>query len=176
MITELKWESTKVSWIKNKKIEVTLSDVFLVTVDQENLIHIKCGENFKEEQEYIYDVNGNMIFYFNLLQKEIEWNYAEKKHRINDLDFQQVIPFMSKNKIMILLKSQKILVYSLSNEKIFEVNSPYGYKIKYLSSIDNKMVAVCDGDDNHYDKFGRNRINFYINKITGELNQGNLSY
>ncbi|WP_226668917.1 hypothetical protein [Metabacillus litoralis] len=179
-INNLLWDSEKVSWkYLTSKIELKLSNINFVNVDQlENHIYIVCGECFAEDEIYYYTFNGERKLSYSKISGKIIWEHDGK---LVEIDCKNIVSakMQKDDKLLWVLtesssQREKLLVFALNGDLLYELTSPKDYKFVYLSSIDGEPTIVCEGANE--DKYGRNRWHFIINKTTGDLEKVSLAY
>lgn len=178
MIADLQWTEHQVNWqYDNKKIEINVEAVFFATIVKDgNLICIQSGKNYIEEKIYFYNYDGEFVLSYDLEEKIINWIYLNKKAICSVPGLNQAMYNKDTEHILILYDNKVVRTMASNGEVLCENNAPNGYICKYLSWIEGKPVVVCDGDENHQDKFGRFRVNFYINEKNMTSEKGNIAY
>ena len=90
----------------------------------------------------------------------------------------QVGYFSNKQLLLIMYGSNEREVVGLDIEGnfLYNIDSPIGYKMIYFQETSDNVLIVCDGDENHKDKYGRSRMNFELDILTGKLILKGLAY
>lgn len=178
MIEDLQWTGQQVNWqYNNKKIKISAEAVFLATiVKDQNLICVKSGKNYIEERIYFYNYDGDFVLSYDLGEKIIKWVYLNEKVMCTVPGLNQAMYNKETEHILILYDNKVVRIMALNGEVLYENNITNGYICKYLSRVEGRPVVVCDGDEKHQDKFGRYRVNFYINEQNMTLEKGNIAY
>ncbi|MDY0406299.1 hypothetical protein P5G51_013670 [Virgibacillus sp. 179-BFC.A HS] len=117
-----------------------------------------------------------MMFY-DLKLGLIRWNEKGRSQELTIKDLIQVGYFPRKRTILIMRNTSKreVIGLDLEGNFLYDVHPPKGYVMIYFQEFADYLSIVCDGDKNHEDKFGRNRINFKLDTIDGSLKKENLA-
>lgn len=177
MIENLLVNSNEVTWsFGNKIIKIELDNVFYASSDEENeYISIECGTNFIKDSVYFYDFNGELQFSYILSLGVLNWNTSNVEKSLEIKNLKDVGYFPQKQRVFVLA-GDCVQGYDLLGEFLYNIKSPNGYKMIYFGEYKDSLFVVCDGDKNHEDKFGRFRVNFIIDKDSGNLTKGELAY
>ncbi|EDN8189370.1 hypothetical protein GSY37_15325 [Listeria monocytogenes] len=172
----LTWNSNIVAWkVKGKSIQINLSNIISASINDEGVI-IKCGKDFVEKQSYLYTDDGELIFKYDINLKEIFWLVNQNKLSLSNVNFIQAL-YIPKDNLIALLESDTILLgFDLDGIKKFETTVDSGYKFAYITENKNQLVVVCEGYVEHFEPFGRNRINFNVDRITGRITRLGIAY
>ncbi|MBT2719732.1 MULTISPECIES: hypothetical protein [unclassified Bacillus (in: firmicutes)] len=180
MVDKLNWDQNEISWYFGHDIVKRINNIILASVKKDRkIIFIEAGTNFITEQVYYFLYNGDSFFMYDKISGIVEWNAngALTKKKVDNI--KQVSYYPDEQRILILKMNDygsSILGLDLMEDLVFEISEPKGYRMEYLSEINQAPVVVCEGDENHVDTFGRGRMNFFINLKTAQLKKGNLAY
>lgn len=156
------WDSTD--------IKIELPDIIHVEYNKdENMVLVYSGENFITQTIVYYSLEGKLLGQQNVSEETLEWNY-NGQHQIGFRHLYH-LRFNPKNqRIFSIFRSSnnldepsKLEIYNLEGEKIYEIESPAGFTMLYISEISKEKLRIaCEAlKENCFDKSGRR--NFYFN-------------
>lgn len=184
MIKGLTWSNNgQISWLFDEKyIEVFVKGLTDVYYDQHNkIIHVKVEEKFILLSEILFNSSGNIILEYNLAEKFLKWQYG-------CLTFQNLkqVLYISKLNVILVLDNNNIGIIDFVSGKAEKVIPSSGYKIDYIDiellkgmntlNSTEKIIVICDGNDNKMDVYSRSRRKFYLDIFTKKLVENGLYY
>jgi uncharacterized protein with WD repeat len=179
MIENLTNSGDKITWkFQGNTIELDIKDAFFASTDStEKYVYIEAGKDFQSDRSYYFEPNGQLHFFHDENQGKISWEFKGVKNNIYDIGEINVGYYPEKERIIILNISNALIKgYNLEGELLFSVPEPKGYKMQYSSILEERLLVVCDKEEGTVDQYGRFRVNFYIDSISGELEKGNIAY
>ncbi|UFT98803.1 hypothetical protein KO561_16640 [Radiobacillus kanasensis] len=180
MIDKLFYQSNQVSWsFLDKKVSVELDHIITASENTTNrYIIIDTGEKFISTRVYYYSFDGNLLMMYDLPKGLLEWSFNGHINKITTEELRDVGYFISNKTILIMSQLEKtnITALNLNGDYLYEISSLEGYEMKFFQELPEHVSIVCDGDTNHIDKFGRNRVNFKLDISTGKLSKGGIAY
>ncbi|WP_077320212.1 hypothetical protein [Virgibacillus proomii] len=179
MINNLVFNNKYVSWsFKNKEVKIEIEDIIIATENNiNNYVVISSGKNFITEKVFYHHFDGSLLMFYNLKTGLIQWEHNKNDIEITVDSLIQVGYYPYKKLILIMYKTKdrEVIALDLKGDYLYEVSPPNGYKMMYFQEFTDHISIVCDGDDKHQDKFGRNRVNFKLDILNGNLTKGNLA-
>lgn len=145
----------------------------------EEIVYVEAGTNFITEKVFSFLYNGDLLFSYDKTLGNIEWNHNGKVLKKAVENIKQASYYPNEKRILVLINRNHediIIGFDIHGDEVFEIKSPAGYSMEYLTDINHSPVVVCEGDENHVDSFGRGRVNFFIDLSNAKLEKGNLSY
>lgn len=179
-IEGLVWDSNSIRWINKREINKQINDIYFASINDElECICVEAGKNFILDEVYYFLADGDLLFTYNKTNNRVEWSYKGCLYKKQFLKIRQAQIYL-KQKVVLVIEEQnnkdRIIGYNLEGVKVFCSFASDGYSMEYLSEINYAPVVVCSGDENHVDKYGRNRVNFIIDEKTGIMSKANLAY
>ena len=114
----------------------------------------------------------------------IEWNY-DGLHKL-EFQFVNSIVFSPINKLIFSIYRQskdrgsvsKLEIYNFESKQVYQIDSPKGYTMIYITEIGNEKVRVaCEAiDRENYDSYGRSRFHFTLNLKDQKWAKDGLAY
>lgn len=181
MIENLKYTTDFAEWSSESgPVRIELEDIKFVYQDKHSeSIFVSTGKKLPDAKRYYFSETGVFQYMDDIEQGQVIWS-TEKGNQ--SLCIEGLIDagfFPHKNIILFLYQTpkwQELLVLNRNGEYLFELYDPPGYTMKYFSEFSDYISVVCDGDENHVDKFGRNRFHFELDLELQRLYKKGLAY
>lgn len=174
----VEYSKTNISWEFNRElVRFELENIiYAAYVNRQNYINIQVGLNFITTEEYFHDLDGKLLLHYNQNSGLIEWNYKNISERMIVENLSNVGFFPNQGIVLVRNNDGRVKIINLLTKELCDVKAPDGHEMIYFQESDQGITIVCDGDENHTDKYGRNRHNFELDIETGNLKHKGLSY
>ncbi len=160
----LTWE-----W-EGSEIKIELPDIIHAEYHKdENMVMVYSGENFINKIIFYFSLEGKLLGQQNLLEGSLDWNHNGKHqvifHHLHCLRFspkyQRIFSIFRSSSVFDV--PSELEIYNLEGEKIYQIESPAGFTMLYISEISKKKLRiVCEAlKEDCFDKSGRS--DFYFN-------------
>ena len=156
-------------WDGNE-IKIDLPDIIHAEYHKdENIVIVYSGENFISKTIFYYSLEGKLLGQQNLLEGTLDWNH-NGKHQVIFQHLHHLRFNPNNQRIFSILRSSsnfdipsELEIYNLEGEKIYQIESPAGFTMLYISEISKeKLRIVCEAlKEDYFDKYGRS--DFYFN-------------
>lgn len=175
----LKWE-----W-DSTEIKIELPDIIHAEFNKdENMVIVYCGENFISKTILYYNLEGKLLGQQNVEEGTLEWNYNGQHqigfHHLHHLRFNPI-----NQRIFSIIRSSsdfdvpsEFEIYNLEGEKIYQIESPAGFTMLYISEISKeKLTFVCEAlKEDCFDKSGRRDFYFNVDLGTRKWIKDGIAY
>ena len=167
------------------EIKIELSDIIHAEFNKdENMVIVYSGENFITQTIVYYNLEGKLLGQQNIVEGTFEWTY-NGQHQIGFHHLHHLC-FNPKNKrIFSIIRSSidfdepsELEVYNLEGEKIYQIESPAGFTMLYISEISKeKLRIVCEAlKEDCFDEFGRSDFYFNLDLETRKWVKDGVAY
>ena len=175
----LTWE-----W-EGSEIEIELPEIIHAEYNKdENIVIVYSGENFVSKIIFYFSLEGKLLGQQNLLEGTLDWNHNGKHqvifHHLHCLRFSPKY-----QRIFSILRSSsnfdipsELEIYNLEGEKIYQIESPAGFTMLYISEISKeKLRIVCEAlKEDCFDSFGRSDFYFNVDLETRKWIKDGVAY
>ncbi len=130
---------------------------------------VYSGENLINKIIFYFSLEGKLLGQQNVEEGSLEWHYKGQHqigfHHLHHLRFspkyQRIFSIFRSSSN--LDEPSELEIYNLEGEKIYEIESPAGFTMLYISEISKEKLRIaCEAlKENCFDKSGRR--NFYFN-------------
>ena len=167
------------------EIKIELPDIIHAEFNKdENMVIVYCGENFISKTIFYYSLEGKLLGQQNIAEGTFEWTY-NGQHQIGFHHLHH-LRFNPKNQRIFSIfrtssdfdEPSELEVYNLEGEKIYQIESPAGYTMLYISEISKeKLRIVCEAlKEDCFDKFGRSDFYFNLDLETRKWVKDGIAY
>lgn len=183
---EVTRNENSIAWeYEGKHIEVSLDYVRRARFDKSNnTIYIETGEGFYGGMMNYYSLTGHFLARENLETGEFIWQ-NNGEHQLS-IPFTETVGFYPSYELILIIyrRSEEqtaitaMNVYDLNGNLVREFDSPQGYKMYYVTDIENNQArVVCEATiKENYESYGRSSFMFSLDLNTGEWVKTGLAY
>ena len=179
MISNLNINLNKIEWVYNgKRISIDILNSFFASNDDElKVVKVESGENYIADRIYYFSYDGKILYECNLLRGIIKWNINGKNVEIKAKNIQCADISFTENRVFIISQEdgQELIGYTLEGVPVFKRNDYYKLKLLYFVHVNRKLQVVCE-NSSMQDSYNRDRYNYDINIINGELSIVGMAY
>ena len=173
-------DSTVYWTIDGKPRNATYENIIEARVDKENTcIFISQGEKFIANKVNYLSNLGEIIYSCNDITSELFFGESNKTLHLRSRIYASRL-FKKYNIILVTIgqqrTNQELFGFDMTGNIVFQRKLPEGYVAGYFSILNDKPSLICDLPEVDADKYGRNRFNFRIDLMTGELSNKTLAY
>ena len=166
-------------------IKIELPDIIHAEYNKdENIVVVYNGENFVSNIIFYFSLEGKLLGQQNLLEGTLDWNH-NGKHQVS-FHHLHCLRFSPKyQRILSIFRSSsdfdvpsELGVYNLEGEKIYQIESPAGFTMLYISEISKeKLRIVCEAlKEDCFDKSGRSDFYFNLDLETRKRVKDGIAY
>lgn len=183
---EVIYTENSVTWeYAGKHIEVNLDHVQHADFDEsQNIIYVKTGESVSAKWIRYYNLNSHFLARENLETGEFIWQ-NNGEHQLS-IPFTETVGFYPNYELILIIyrRSEErtaitaMNVYDLNGNLVRQFDSPQGYRMRYVTDIENNQArVVCDATiKENYESYGRSSFMFSLDLNTGEWVKTGLAY